>query len=286
MIRSALARRLLPRLVAGTLAPSWLARVVHGWVRADATLNAEYDALRRIELEQQQVSLTGDQLALIERFVLAGVDGPQEAKRARRAWPALSGAVVAACIAVFFVIRTPGGSVGVVGDLAARGRAMATSPLGLKVSCVDGEQRRVLDEATAGARQSGGRLSCPRGDLLAFSTTNLGKETRHFFVLGVSADGSRHLFSPFEGMALPVSSGTVDAPLSRVNETASLLDEEMALFVFISDEPFSARSVEQQLDDAERQGIPLSRIDRLPVDVPVQARIDVRLRGRDVVHVP
>lgn len=282
MIRSAIARRLLPRLLAGTL-PVVVARRVHEWVRADAELSAAYDALRRVEATER---LSAGQLDLLESFILDGATASPQ--RVRAGVPALvAGCAVAA--ALLFVVVRPGEDSAVAderihtGDIKARGVKLASAPLGVKVTCMSPDATRVVDEATAGARQSGARLDCPAGSLLAFSTTNLSKEVRHVFVVGVAAGGSRRFYSPFDetGAALSMTPGVADAPIATLADTANMPREsEVSLFVLVSDEPFSAAELERQLMRAERAGLPLSSVDRLPLDIPVQARIDMHTGGQ------
>ena len=283
-LRSALARRLLPRLVAGTL-PVWAARLVHAWVREDAQLTALYDAERRAETNDNQLS--SSQLELIESLILADhnhVDGSLS-----RRVPAFvaGGALAAAAAVLFLVVRTPTdaerGQHISVGDLEARGQRLASAPLGVKVTCLSSDAKRVLGTATAGARQSGGRLACPLGSVLAFSTTNLAQEPRHLFVVGVAGDGKLRFYSPFDeaGASLLMPPGKSDALLSTLADTKNMpKDDGVSLFVLVSDKAFDARDIERQLARAEKKGVPLKSVDRLPIDVPIQSRIDMLLDAR------
>lgn len=276
-LRFALTRRLLPRLCAGTL-PVWAARLVHGWVREDAALSALYDAERRAESVEK---LSAAQLDLLENLVLDGAGEPTT--RARLRAPLLAGSALAATAAVLFIVARPAHDDAErinVGALEARGEKLASAPLGVKVTCLSEDSKRVLDEATAGARQSGARLDCPLGSVLAFSTTNLSNEARHLFIVGVAADGARRFYSPFDeqGTALTMAPGTTDAPLATLADTKNMpKDEEVSLFVLVSDEAFDAREIERQLSRAESRGVPLKSVDRLPLDVPIQSRIDMHL---------
>lgn len=277
-LRTVLARRLLPRLVAGTL-PLWLARRVHGWVRADSDLAALYDAERRAESD---VRLSGTQLELLESFILGSGD-ENESARARRRAPLLAGGALAATAAVLFLVVTAPSDDAQhidVGALKARGERLASAPLGVKVTCLSADAKRVLDAATAGARQSGGHLACPLGSVLAFSTTNLATEPRHLFIVGVAADGGRRFYSPFDetGASVLMAPGATDTPLATLADTKNMpKDDDVSLFVLVSDEAFDAREIERQLSRAERKGVALQSADRLPIDVPLQSRIDMHV---------
>lgn len=280
-LRFALTRRLLPRLVAGTL-PGWVARLVHRWMREDAALSTLYDAERRAE---ETDKLSAAQLDLLESLVL---DASAQSSRLRGLGglgvPLVAGGALAATAALLFVVTRAGINDDVrrihVGDLDARGQKLASAPLGVKVTCLSADAKRVLDEATAGARQSGARLDCPLGSVLAFSTTNLSNESRHLFIVGVAADGARRFYSPFyqEGAALEMAPGAKDTPLAALADTRNMpKDDVVSLFVLVSDEAFDGGDIERQLARAESRGVPLKSVDRLPVDVPIQSRIDMHL---------
>lgn len=274
-LRSALARRLMPRLVAGAL-PAWLAGAVHRWVREDAALSALYDAARRAEGDDK---LSAAQLDLIEALVLdAGGDHERLPRRLRI--PLVAGGALAATTALLFVVAQPANDDERIrmGNLAARGQKIASAPLGVKITCLSADTKSVLDEATAGARQSGARLDCPLGSVLAFSTTNLSQDARHLFIVGIAADGARRFYSPFDehGAALQMKPGAADALLTTLADTKNMpKDEDVSLFVLVSDETFDAAEIERQLARAESRGVPLKSVDRLPLDVPVQSRIDM-----------
>ncbi len=283
-LRTTLARRLLPHLVAGTL-PIWLARALHRWVRADADLAALYDAERRAEANDR---LSGAQLDLIESLILDGhSDDREKSARWPRRLPVFAGGALAATAAVllFVVVQAPIDDAKRinVGDLEARGQKLASAPLGVKVTCLSSDAKRVLDAATAGARQSGARLECPLGSVLAFSTTNLAPEPRHLFIVGVAADGGRRFYSPFDetGASLVMAPGATDAALTTLADTKNMpKDDDVSLFVLVSDEAFDAREIERQLSRAEKKGVPLQSADRLPIDVPIQSRIDMHVDPR------
>lgn len=292
MLRRALAWKLLPRLAAGTL-PAWLAARLHETVRSDPELGRAWDGLRRAERAAApglsvSMSVTNAQADLLEALVLGAVR--PEPSRRRLAVPGVAGALAAAAVVAFVVVRPAAGPASAdqafpIGDLAARGERLKTEPVGVKVTCLargaamGTGAAQVLDAATAGARQTGDVLTCPTGSLLAFSTTNLGQETRHVFVVGVGPDGSRRWYAPFESNAdaMAVPAGQVDVVLPTLADTSTMpADPRVSLFVLISDAPFAATSIERQLQSSAQRGLPLSSLERLPlVDVPLQARIDV-----------
>lgn len=292
MLRRALAWKLLPRLAAGTL-PAWLAARLHETVRSDPELGRAWDGLRRAERAAAPgVSVTSAQADLLEALVLGAIS--PEPRRRHLTVPGVAGALAAAAVVAFVVVRPAAGPASAdrapdqpfpIGDLAARGERLKTEPVGVKVTCLSrdaasgGGAAQVLDAATAGARQTGDVLTCPTGSLLAFSTTNLGQEIRHVFVVGVGPDGSRRWYAPFESNAdaMAVPAGQVDVVLPTLADTSTMpADPRVSLFVLISDAPFAATSIERQLQSSAQRGLPLSSLERLPlVDVPLQARIDV-----------
>lgn len=272
--RHLVARLLLPRLAAGALSPGW-ARVVMGWVRSSPTLRAEYEALRAAERV-----LAGDRRAVSasQREMLRALILPEPAAPPRAAMPALSGARAAASLALFVVVKPAQ-----VDDLAARSARMAEEPLGVKVSCVEANGARVIDTATGGARQSGARLDCPKGSLLAFSTTNLAADARHLFVVGIAPSGEPRWYAPFarDARAQPLAPGLVDQVLPVLADTRAMPDDpRVSLFVLVSDRPFDGALVAEKLARSARGGLLLDRVERLPVDVPWQARIDMSVSAR------
>lgn len=275
--RHMLARSLLPRYAAGNL-PGALRNWVAGRLHADGTLAAAYDALRRAERAAANgAPLSAGQLDLIEGAVLDALENQGAQKRSRMRTVLLPAALAAGALAVVVVARPPAGEDNPfgVGDLASRGAALQQHPLGMKVACVQGDV--VVDSASAGARDSGDTLSCGKGGLLAFSTTNLAGETRHVFVVGVTRDGTRRWYAPFDKTAASVAmpAGQVDALLPTLADTSTMPDDDVALFVLLSDQPFAAADVERQLAASERHGTPLGRLERLPVGVPLQGRIEL-----------
>ena len=188
--------------------------------------------------------------------------------------------LAAAAAVVFVVTGTSAPSTSTtehhgLGELTARSALMASAPLGMRVRCVVND--RVVGDATAGARQTGADLDCGQDGLLAFSTTNLATSTRHAFVVGVNDDsGERVWLAPFPrgSSARVMAAGVADELVDVLTPMASL-PANVTLHLLLSDEPFSSADVVNRLSAAERAAVPLQNLERLPVDVPVQARLTV-----------
>jgi hypothetical protein len=284
--RTVLARRLLPSLAAGTLSPFWTT-TARRWVAASPELSAEYEALRRAEhvASGHSQPLSAAQRDVVRAMLFASLDASLDAPGADHAHttshaashrPALvsgiAGALACASLALFVVVAP---DVSVEDDLRARGAKIEKDAVGVKVTCLAADGSRVLDSATAGARQSGARLSCTHGALLAFATTNLGAEERHIFVVGIGPGGEPRWYAPFgkDGAAQRAQPGEVDVVLPLLADTRTMpADDAVTLHVLVSDEAIDGESLARQL---ARATLPLDKLDRLPVDVPVQARIDV-----------
>lgn len=288
MWRRFLASKLLPQLAGGAL-PGWFSRTLHAAVRDDPELGARYDALRRIERAASGHSgVSRAQADLLENLVLDAVAAPSP-QRSRSLGLSAGAGALAACALLVFAVIPPRMDDDVsaafpVGELAARSARLEREPLGVKVTCLHADPQNaaaasVVDTATAGARQSGDVLTCPRGSLVAFATTNLGAEARHVFVVGIGPRGDRRWYAPFDkgASATLVPPGQVDAVLPTLADTAGMPpDSRVSLFVLLSDQPFEASAIERQLESSARKGVPLQSLERLPlVDVPLQARIDV-----------
>ena len=52
-------------------------------------------------------------------------------------------------------------------------------------------------------------------------------------------------------------------------------DADVSLFVLVSDRPFDGALVREKLERSAANGLLLDRVERLPLDVPWQARIDM-----------
>lgn len=260
----ALALWLLPRYVAGVL-PRAVGRLVRARLDDDVELQAAYHLLRRAERPQHGGLSTAQKELLLDAILDASVPHT----RAAPSWSTTlvpAGAAMA-CLALFV-------AVGHDDDLMARGAAHQ-APLGVRVRCV--ANGNVVDEASAGARQTGADLDCGSDGLLAFSTTNLNDAVRYAFVVGVDDSGNRVWLPPFEraGAALSLPAHSTDALLDTL---APMPAQALTLFVLLDDEPFSADDVEARLATAERNGVPLASLDKLPLDVASQGRLLLRVK--------
>ncbi len=272
---------LLPRYAAGSL-PGPLRHLVQRALDRDIELAAQYDAMRRAErVMAGGAGLSAGQLDLLLAGVLEQTDAATAASARQagggRAWMPAS---LAAAAAVAFVVTGTSPSTSTtehrgLGELTARSALMASAPLGMRVRCVVND--RVVGDATAGARQTGADLDCGQDGLLAFSTTNLATSPRHAFVVGVNDDsGERVWLAPFPrgSSARVMAPGVADELVDVLTPMASL-PANVTLHLLLSDEPFTSADVENRLSAAERAAVPLKNLERLPVDVPVQARLTV-----------
>lgn len=293
-VRHALAGRLLPRYAQGSL-PGPLRRFVQGHLDDDVELAARYHVLRRLERMARGPSpaVSADVSSAQEDLILAGVLAGLDAAPSSRVASSLqlsswSGALAAAAAVVMVVVASEptasvssassSSSVSSVSDrgLQARGDG-AVAPVGLRVRCLDARSGRVRDQATAGARQKVGGLSCVDDGLLAFSVTNLSPQAQHLFVVGVDDDGAVVFLPPFTeaSAAVAVAASTVDVVLDRLAPMPLLDGRGLTLHVLVDDAPFTGHDVARRLQMASVAALPLSSLDRLPVDVETQARLNL-----------
>lgn len=275
--------RVLVAYATGRL-PRFLARRVAARLAHDVELAAAYDALMRAERVAGGTPLTSSQRERLASAILDSVTSTSTSTSTSASTSTADSlarrllgrgapfAVVGAAAAVLFVVvREPES-----GGLTPRGDHGQRELVGVKATCLSPDGARIVDTATVGAVRHADRLDCPGGSLIAFSTTNTGSVDRHVFVVGVTASGERRWYSPFgESSSVRVPAGAADDVLSPVADTRGMSAEPVTLHVLISDEPFSAREVERQLATAVERGMSVGRADRLPVDVRVQARIDL-----------
>lgn len=266
MMPHTLALWLLPRYVAGAL-PHSLGRLVRARLVDDVELQAAYHVLRRAE-RPVHGGLSAAQKELLLDAILDASSAHAPAT-ASSWWTQLVPAGAAmACLALFVAI-------GHDDDLVARGAAQPQAPLGVRIRCVS--NGNVVDEASAGARQTGADIDCGADGLLAFSTTNLNDAVRYAFVVGVDDSGNRVWLPPFErsSAALSLPARSADALLETL---APMPTQALTLFVLLDDEPFSADDVEDRLSAAQRNGVPLASLDKLPLDVASQGRLLLRVK--------
>lgn len=277
-LRAAIIHMLLPRYAGGGL-PAPFARWVRTGIAEDPALADLYTELRRLERAAAGGAPTSaGQHELLEAALFAELDlGAAPVKAASAAAGRLLPFAAAFASAALFVMAGSRDEGFGAGDLDARGGLLAADPLGVKVSCVRDD--RVVDTATAGARRPSDSLACPAESLLAFALTNLSHDERYVFVVGVAGDGSMRWYAPFDrtASAFRVAPGKNNDVLPVLGDTRGMpADERVSLHVLLSDQPFSATDVDRQLAAAQRRGVPLGSIDRLPLpDIPLQARVDM-----------
>lgn len=271
-LRRAIALRLLPAYSGGAL-PTPVRRWMGEVVATDVDVAVAYELLRQAERRLGgDDALSSGQQELLLRRLLDDADDADESRAGEERAASFSSLVPAlgavACAGLFFVLPVATSS----DDLTARGAAHA--PLGVHVRCVvDGA---VVDQASAGARQTGTELDCADGGLLAFSTTNLSPAAQFAFVIGVDSSSRPIWLPPFSSSstAVAIAAGTTDDVLSTLARLPATGD--VTLFVLLSPEPFSGADVQRRLEQAGRAGVPLRQLERLPVDVDTQARLTVR----------
>jgi hypothetical protein len=268
---------LLVRLQQGTL-PRWLARHTMSAISRDVELAAQYDALWRAERAASGNADVGLSDAQKQRLWsdLAKENTTAAARLPRFVPIGAVSAVACAAIAVI-ALRSPADGIAPMplGELSARAALVEKTPLGVRVRCLVNND--VTDDAVFGARQTGANLRCADRGILAFSTTNFADTARFAFVVGVDAQGNRFDVAPFFSTSQAVSLGarTTDMVLNTLAPMSALSTGDITLFVLLSEQPFSGEEIAQRLDAAARSAVPLGQLERLPVDVPVQARMSI-----------
>jgi hypothetical protein len=269
-MRRVLAAWLLPRYASGGL-PGPLRRLVARTLDDDDVLVQRYELLRRAErVAGKNDGLSAGQSDLLLASIFDDVtlhERPARAPALTTWMPALG---AAASVALLVLVAKPTSTDGAQGDLTARAALLEQAPLGVRIRCVAHDQ--VLGEATSGARQTGMALACPADGLLAFSTTNLSKSARHAFVVAIDAHGDARFLPPFsaDASSVAMAPGTTDEVLPTL---APVPDGDVTLFVLLSDTPLQGADVERSLQQAKRAAVSLDKLERLPLDVPVQARV-------------
>jgi hypothetical protein len=272
-LRRAIAMRLLPAYSGGAL-PGPARRWMRGVVAVDVAVAAAYDLLRRAERRAapDQGLSSGQADLLLHQLLDDGVPTLSDAASASAApsqwWGSLAPALGAAACVGALVVGAPD-------DLTSRG--VSADPVGVRVRCM--VDNVVVDEASAGARQTGADLDCAAGGLLAFSTTNLSPRAQFTFVIGIDRDSQPVWLPPFSSWspAIAIPAGTTDLMAQTLARVPA--GGDLTLFVLLSDEAFDGADVERRLEAAVRAGVPLAQLERLPVDVDTQARLTVRRPG-------
>jgi len=257
-----------------------LADAARSLVRRDATLSAAYDDARAIEALASGSPLSATQRALVRGRVLDETAAPALVRPpARRAIAGLSFAALAAAVVV--VVARPADDI--AGDDAAaetlieRGVPSAPPMLGVRARCLDKDGARVVDVGEAGPRAPLGALRCPTDGLLSFAFTNLDERAAHAFVIGLADDDVRW-YAPFlaQSSSIEVAAGARDQLVSTLADTGNLSEVgHVTLYALFSDEAFDAALVRNALLRAKERGLLSTSLDRLPVPVAWQARIEV-----------
>ena len=288
---------------AGARLPGPLRRWVWRELQADSVLATHYAALRILERKAaKHDGLTDAQRNLLRANLFDALDGIEsetdegtESLGGRQkapgspglAVPALGFAVAALFVFVLLPDLGPTSAIDYDTNLTAedefqmRGTSAhlqhgGKSALGMRLRCLVGNA--IVADAVVGARQEEQRLDCQPGGLLAFSGTNLSDEARYVFAVGLGNDDGPIWLPPFtkssEAVLLPANS--VDEVLSHLTPMSALNDELATLLVVFSEKPFSGAKLGRQLGQLQRSALPLSKMDKLPLDYPIQARVKVR----------
>ena len=272
----------LRRVLTWHLLSSWPPEAVKAWTRTrmrdDPAWSAHYDALRAVERAAAGgVAFGPGQIDDGERRLLAALAEPTPERGSRRgaAFAALAAAV---SVAAFVVVAdgTPA-----TDGWAARGAGDAAR-VGVRARCVDEGTGSVSASAEVSPRHVVDALRCRPGSLLAFSLTNLEQQPAHVFVVGVAETGELRWYQPFDERATSavVGAGTVDRPLAVAADTRQMpTDARVTLFALFSPTPIEGAAVARSVRTAQARGVPIGKVDRLPLEGVAQARIDLVLRG-------
>jgi hypothetical protein len=267
---------LLVRLQQGTL-PVWLARLTSAAIARDEALAAQYDALWRAERLAAGSRAHGLSDAQKQRLWSQLPQPKPERSWRERLAPVGAASVMAGAALIALSVRAPADTLPALplGELSARAALVEKAPLGVRVRCV--VQNDITDDAVFGARQTGANLRCANAGMLAFSTTNFADTARFAFVVGIDGQGKRFDVAPFLSTSSAVSLGahTTDSILDTLAPMSALSTGDVTLFVLLSEQPFSGDDIARRIDAAARAAVPLAQLERLPVDVPVQARMTV-----------
>ena len=192
-----------------------------------------------------------------------------------RSWTLWGGAAAAAC-AVLLVATQMDGVQHRGGD--------TTGALGVTFSCLVGEGTgyRVEGATSVGAEQAVGALRCPSDSILSLAGTNLRDTAAGVFVVGVDDDGDVHWLAPFAASSpsQAVPPGTRSSSFDVGVPLESLAGKRLTFYILLDDELVSHAEVSASLDDAERRGVRLESLARLPVDVDEQARLHLEVARR------
>lgn len=260
--------------------PVGIRRRLRAWVEARPAARAFYDNVSSTAsmldggMPQAQKDLVED--ALFANWPPDGLEETQPADTSDRTIRApLFGAIVAACTALLMVTHPPDDDV-----LQARGSGN-DGALGVTFSCLVGDEGgyRVDRTLSVGTDRTVGALHCPANAILSLAGTNLRDDVKGVFVVGVDDHGDVHWMAPFDANSpaqmLPpnvrASSFDIGVPLTM------LAGQRLTFHVLLDDDVVSHADVRASLDAAERKGVRLESLARLPVDVTQQARLHLEV---------
>lgn len=251
--------------------PRWLEAPVHGLIGRRPSWRAFYNDLR--SLDQVAVGGGAEQHELLERLVMARVEPQRAAQPTLRM---LAAATAGAALAVVVMWpRTPLWSA----------REASQPAVGVRVRCVSSDQGsplKVLGDAAVAPGAVGPDIECPNDGRLLFSVTNLSREPRHLFVVGIAESGDARWYAPFDEQrrSVLVQPGAVDRALDALATTSAMpRDERVTLHALFAPNEISGATVAQALQAARASGLALGSLDRVPVHVEQQARIELRRGG-------
>lgn len=263
-------------------APRWVERRVRAAIARAPTWSRWYDQLRELEQLAAKRPVGVRQLEALEHAVLASVQEPATARA--NPWLRPLGALAAAAACALVFVRLEGVDRPAAPATYTHRSASDTgaAPVGARVRCLSRDGARVLDDAEAGPRAPADRLACPADALLTFSLTNLDERPRHVFAVGIGEDGRLLWYEPFgpTGAAIEVAAGEVDRSLEVAADLSRLPRQERAtVHLLFSDHAIDGAWLKRNLAGAARAGVLSPALERLPVDVQDQARVELYAPG-------
>lgn len=264
--------------VAGRDRPGLASRWARRTLQASPRGRAAYDALARAEQVASGRDVTRTQSAHLEASLFAALDGEGQASGGRGgATGRLAVAGAAVCAVAFLVWSPPAGDD--LGELSVRGLGDGT--LGVTVRCLArGAPPEIVGQVAAGPRRSSGALSCAADGLLSFSFTNTTDDDLFVMIVGVSEDDQLRWYAPFsaDGSSARLPAGNVDVPMPVAADLAPMPSgERVTLRALFSRRAVRASTVGALVDQARARRLSPSRIDRLPLDGTLEARVELRV---------
>jgi hypothetical protein len=285
------------RILDAALCNARLARMV---VARDRVMREAYDDVRRIEALARAETLGTASLEGIEARLFATIgtvqDEVREEARQEAAREAATRAVMAlparrhlfaggmgalAASAALFLFFVDDNASPTHSDDVLQARGVAELPMvGVRVRCLASRDEggvTVAASAEAGPKAPLGAMPCQAGNLLSFAVTNVDEDPVHIFIVGLAGRDLRW-YAPFDANArsVTVNPGTRDEPLATLADTSTLpASARTTLYLLFSPHALDGRTIRAELDAASRRGSLTSALDRLPVGVRWQARIEL-----------